>query len=122
MPVPVDRLEYVSIPEDKIGGIFIPAGAIFSLEKDVSQLGKQTSFLSVIVVAVIVVLFIGFVSVLVALSGILTDAWRYNVNSYIDYQNSDRQTAQKFNDFEMRLQQIVDQVSAIKESRDSLKK
>lgn len=113
MPVPVDRLEYVSIPGDKIGGIFIPAGALFSLEKDVSQLGKQTSFLSVIVVAVIVVLFIGFASVLATLSGILTDTWRHNVNSYIDYQNSDRQTAQKFNDFEMRLQQIVEQVSAI---------
>lgn len=119
MQMPVDKVEYVSIPKDDPRGIEVPPGtSIQGLEKEVILLDKKTNFLWGIMVAIIFALFIGFASVLATLAGILTDAWRYNVNSYIDYQNSDKQMTQKLNDFEMRLQQIVEQVSAIKESRD----
>jgi len=57
-------------------------------QKEADALHKKIEFMNVVVLGVVVILLIGFATVFATLIGILTDTWRYNINSYIDYQES----------------------------------
>lgn len=97
MPKKIKVKGFVPVPT--VGGesLVVPAGAVFKVNKkgglydpkpDIVHLGKKTDFLLLLNTGVVVVLLVGFASVLATIFGVLTDTWRYNITSYIDYQKS----------------------------------
>lgn len=74
--------------------------------KQFEGLEKKTDFVLLLTYGVLIALFLGFVGMLATLTGILTDTWRYNVNSYIDYQKSENANTAIITTIEERIQKL----------------
>jgi len=72
----------------------------------VKNQGEQISLLRTVSIGVIIVLFIGFSGIALTFGAILTDTWRYNVNSYIDYQESVKTMEVRFNEMEREIEKL----------------
>ncbi|MBI4458075.1 hypothetical protein HY633_03880 [Candidatus Uhrbacteria bacterium] len=111
--------DFVRIPQE--GGVVgIPAGS--SLQGVVAHLSEKTNFLTIVAYAIILALFIGFISVVFTLAGILTDAWRFNATSYIDYQTSVKDNNKKFEDVNSNIEKMRSDVSGLEESLSKMDK
>ena len=115
MPEETENQNYVPIPDSgAANGIEVPPGAFLQgLGMKVDHLGKQTDFLYYVLVGVVAVLFIGFISVAFTMAGILTDTWRHNVNSYIDYQKSEKENAENFNSLKSKFEKIETDIGTL---------
>ena len=47
------------------------------------------------------------------MAGILTDTWRHNVNSYIDYQKSEKENAENFNSLKSKFEKIETDIGTL---------
>lgn len=121
MPSKKKKTNFIQLP--LVGGqsLEVLAGAKFKIESGgkydpgdkINALDKKADFLLLLMSGVVVVLLAGFASLIFTLAGILTDTWRENVNSYIDYENSAEKSAENFQSLDGELQEINKKLNLI---------
>lgn len=134
--------KYVEIPETEgLKDVDLPSGSVLNLEdrlneheevlrnltgqlvtltRNLSRQSEQTNWLKWLMGLMLGVLFVGFLTMLATLTGILTDTWRYNINSYIDYEQSVSKSIEKFDSLGTRLEQIGKQLQQLGDRLDNL--
>ena len=129
MPKKSEKHSFVPIPEKGAEGVDIPKNASFKVNpgglvsygEKLKFLDKKMDLLYLIMAAVIVALFIGFASVFATLSGVLVDTWRYNVNSYMDYEKSQKNNLADFKRIESSVNEIKKNILELKVSEKNKK-
>ena len=79
-------------------------------ETDVSRLKSESSAMKLLMAGVIVVLFIGFITVLIALAGILLDGWRFhaaNYNEFIQTLKTQERIIQSYTEEQKSINEII---------------
>ena len=79
----------------------------------IKNLEKQTQYLYVVITGITIALLLGFAAVIFTLAGVMTDLWRHNADSYIDYQNSQKENTEvieelnkQIKEFKLQLDQL----------------
>lgn len=108
------------VPIESKGSVDIEVPSGFSLlENQVNSLGNKTDFLTILMTAVVIALFIGLITMFATLTGVFTDIWRQNVTSYLDYQESAKKYEQKSSQLEQAFAQIEKRLDKIDTKLDT---